>query len=333
MRLGKTGIISDKNGFGALPIQRISEKEAVYLLQKALANGITFFDTSRVYTDSEEKMGKAFAGRRGEVAIATKSMAKTGEKFTEDLETSLRTLGCDYVDIMQFHNLETCPEPGDGSGLYEAAEKAKAEGKILHIGITNHRMAVAERAIETGLYETLQFPFSYLASQRDIDLVKKCEEADMGFIAMKAMSGGLIKNSAAAYAFTAQFENVLPIWGIQRESELDEFISYMKNPPAMTDEICSVIEADRTELAGEFCRSCGYCMPCPAGIQIFNCARTSLLLRRMPPEQWLSPQWQAEMEKINDCTGCGRCKTRCPYGLDIPNLLRKNYEDYRTFLK
>ncbi|MGE4484012.1 MAG: aldo/keto reductase, partial [Oscillospiraceae bacterium] len=241
MRLGKSGIVTNKNGFGALPIQRISENEAVYLLQKARDNGITFFDTSRAYTDSEEKMGRAFRGARGKVVIATKSQAKTGEAFTRDLETSLKTLDTDYIDIMQFHNLPFCPKPGDGTGLFEAMLKARDGGKVLHIGITNHRFPVAEEAIVSDLYETLQFPFSYLAAEKDIALVRACEKADMGFIAMKSLSGGLIKNSAAAYAFAAQFNNVLPIWGIQRESELDEFISYMYNPPELTDEIKTVI--------------------------------------------------------------------------------------------
>jgi len=189
MRLGKTGIISDKNGFGALPIQRIPMDDAVRLLRRALACGITFYDTSRVYSDSEEKLGRAFAGQWDTVTIATKSMSKTGEDFEKSLDESLKALGTDHVDLMQFHNPEVCPLPGDGSGLWEAAEKAKQAGKILHIGITNHRLAVAERAIDSGLFETLQFPFSYLASEKDLELVEKCRRADMGFIGMKSLSG------------------------------------------------------------------------------------------------------------------------------------------------
>ena len=209
---------------------------------------------------------------------------------------------------------------------------AKAQGKIRHIGITNHRLAVAEEAIESGLYETLQFPFCYLATDKDIALVEKCKKADMGFIAMKALSGGLITNSAAAYAFEAQYENVLPIWGVQREKELDEFISYIDNPPTMTDEIRALIENDRKELAGDFCRGCGYCMPCPAGIEINNCARMSLLLRRSPSALQLTPEVQAKMKKIENCLHCNKCKSKCPYGLDTPALLAKNYEDYKQVL-
>lgn len=330
--LGKTGITVNKNGFCALPIQRISTGDAVKLARRAYDAGITFFDTARFYTDSEEKLGEAFDGMREKVYIATKTAATTAEEFWRDLENSLKNLRTEYIDIYQFHNPSFCPKPGDGTGLYEAMLEAKAQGKIRHIGITNHRLAVAEEAIASGLYETLQFPFCYLANERDLALVQMCKEAGMGFIAMKALSGGLITNSAAAYAFEAQYENVLPIWGVQREHELEEFISYIDNPPMMTEEIAALIAHDREELSGEFCRGCGYCMPCPAGIEINNCARMSLMLRRAPSDAQLTPEMQEKMKKIENCLHCGKCKSKCPYGLDTPTLLAKNYEDYKRVL-
>ena len=330
--LGKTGITTNKNAFGALPIQRISEEDAVYLLRKAYDNGITFFDTARWYTDSEHKVGLAFEGMRDRIYIATKTGAQNAEQFWKDLETSLEELKTDHIDIYQFHNPAFCPKPGDESGLYDAALKAKEQGRIRHIGITNHRLAIAHEAIDSGLYETLQFPFCYLATDKDIELVEKCRQADMGFIAMKALSGGLITNSAAAYAFLAQYDNVLPIWGVQRESELDEFLSYNEDPPAMTEEIEAVIRHDREELLGDFCRGCGYCMPCPAGIEINTCARMSLLLRRSPSAGHLSPEGQAKMMKIENCIHCNQCKSKCPYGLDTPALLQKNLEDYKKVI-
>ncbi len=332
VRLGSTGIVVNKNGFGALPMQRVSMEEAVKLVRRAFEGGITFFDTARYYTDSEEKLGEALEGIRDKVYIATKTGASTGEALKKELETSLKNLRTDHIDIYQFHNPAVCPKPGDGSGLYEAMEEAKAQGMVRHIGITNHRLAVAHEAIDSGLYETLQFPFCYLADEKDVELVEKCKKADMGFIAMKALSGGLITNSRAAYAFEAQFDNVLPIWGVQRQTELEEFLSYIKNPPAMTDEIKALIEADKKELAGDFCRGCGYCMPCPVGIEINNCARMSLLLRRSPSAAQLTPEAQEKMMKIKECLHCGRCKSKCPYGLDTPALLEKNLKDYEEIL-
>lgn len=329
--LGNTGITVNKNGFGALPIQRISEEKAVYLLQKAYAHGINFYDTARFYTDSEEKIGAAFEGMRDKIYIASKTMTTKVDEFWEQLETTLKNLRTDYLDIYQFHNPAFCPKPGDGTGLYEAMLEAKEQGKIRHIGITNHRLAVAEEAIESGLYETLQFPFSYLSSEKELALVEKCKKAGMGFIAMKALAGGLINNSKAAYAFMLQHDTALPIWGIQRERELDEFLSYQENEPVM-EEVQPVIEADLKELQGEFCRGCGYCMPCPVGIEINNCARMSLMIRRAPSEAQLTEEMQAKMKKIEECLHCGKCAAKCPFGLDTPTLLEKNYQDYKEIL-
>ena len=330
--LGKTKITVNKNGFGALPVQRVSVEEAGTLLKKAFNHGITFFDTARAYSDSEEKLGLAFEGIREKIYIATKTAADTAEGFRRDLEESLRLLKTDYIDLYQVHNPAVCPKPGDGSSLYEAMLEARERGTVRHIGITNHRLHVAAEAVESGLYETLQFPFSYLASEKELELVEACKAADMGFIAMKALSGGLITNSAAAYAYLAKFDNVLPIWGIQREHELDEFLSYIDNPPVMTEELEAVIEHDRKELLGEFCRGCGYCMPCPAEIEINTCARMSLLIRRSPSAGHLTEASQNMMMKIKDCLHCGQCSSKCPYGLDTPALLERNLKDYEEIL-
>ena len=332
--LGKTGLKVNKNAFGALPIQRISKEDAVALLQKAFQNGINYFDTARAYSDSEEKMGAALHEVRDQIIISTKTAAQNGEDLRKDLEMSLEKLQTDYIDLYQFHNPAFCPKPGDGSGLYEAALEAKEQGKIRHIGITNHRIAVAKEAVLSGLYETLQFPFSYLASEEEVELVELCRQKEVGFIAMKGLAGGLIHNSASAYAFMCQpqFAHVEPIWGIQREWELDEFLSYQEQAPELNEALLAEIQKDKDQLAGEFCRGCGYCMPCPAGIEINNCARMSLMLRRAPQEAWLSEEWQEKMKKIENCLHCGSCMKKCPYGLNTPELLKRNYEDYKTFL-
>lgn len=332
MTLGKTGITVNKNGFGALPIQRITKAEAAFLLNKAYDNGIIFFDTARFYTDSEEKIGYALSGVREKIYIATKTMSLSAGEFWEQLRISLESLQTDYIDIHQFHNPAFCPKPGDGSGLYEAMLEARAQGRIRHIGITNHRLHVAIEAAESGLYETIQYPFSYLATDRDIGLVKLCRDKGIGLIAMKALSGGLITNSAAAYAFMSQYDNVLPIWGVQRETELDEFISYIENPPKYDAAVSELIEKDKKTLGSAFCRGCGYCLPCPKDIDIPTCARMSLLLRRAPAGVYLTEEHQGKMARIEECLHCGHCKNHCPYGLDTPALLIENLRDYKTFV-
>lgn len=331
IKLGNTGIESPQNAFGALPIQRVSTEEAIRILRRAYDGGMTFFDTARAYSDSEVKLGLAFEGMRDKINIASKTMAQTPEKFEEDLNTSLNNLKTDYLDVYQLHCVKQCYAPGDGTGMYEAMEKAKKEGKIRHIGITAHKIGIAEEIVKSGLYETLQFPFSYLASDRDIALVKACKEAGMGFIAMKGLSGGLLNNADACMAFMSQYQ-VLPIWGIQRMSELEEWLAYFQKEIVYSDEIREFIENDRKQLMGEFCRGCGYCAPCTVGIVINQCARMSQMIRRAPSKAWLTEQWQTEMAKIPNCIDCGACMKRCPYELNIPELLRKNYEDYCNIL-
>lgn len=330
--LGSTGITVPQNAFGALPIQRVSTEMAVKLLRRAYEGGMRFFDTARAYSDSEVKVGEAFDGMREKVFIATKTGAKTPEEVRSQLEISLKNLRTDYIDIYQFHCADQCYRPGDGTGMYECMEELKKEGKIRHIGITAHKLYIAEEAIESGLYETLQYPFSYLSSEKEFALVKKCKEANMGFIAMKGLAGGLINRSEAAMAFMTQFDNVLPIWGIQKEKELEEWLAFMEETPAMTEELRTYIEKEQKELTGEFCRGCGYCMPCPAGIMINQCARMSLMLRRAPSKAWLTPEMQAEMKKIEGCLHCNQCMSKCPYELNTPELLQKNYEDYKKVL-
>ena len=330
--LGSTGITVPQNAFGALPIQRVSMEMAVKLLRRAYEGGMRFFDTARAYSDSEVKVGEAFDGMREKVFIATKTGAKTPEEVRAQVETSLKNLRTDYIDIYQFHCADQCYRPGDGTGMYECMEELKKEGKIRHIGITAHKLYIAEEAVESGLYETLQYPFSYLSSEKEIALVKKCKEANMGFIAMKGLAGGLINCSEAAMAFMSQFDNALPIWGIQKEKELEEWLSYMAETPTMNEELTAYIEKEQKELTGEFCRGCGYCMPCPAGIMINQCARMSLMLRRAPSKAWLTPEMQAEMKKIEGCLHCNQCMSKCPYELNTPELLQKNYEDYKKVL-
>ena len=330
--LGKTGITVVQNAFGALPIQRVSMEEAVKLLRRAYDGGMRYFDTARAYSDSEEKLGAAFDGMRDKVFIATKTAAKTPEGFWRDLETSLKNLRTDYIDVYQFHCVQQCYRPGDGTGMYECMLEAKKQGKIRHIGVTAHKIGIAKECAESGLYETMQFPFSYLSGKQELELVEICQKQNMGFICMKALAGGLINNSRVAMAYMTQFDNVLPIWGIQKESELEEWLSYMQDTPEMDEEIRAFIDKEQKELSGDFCRGCGYCMPCPQGITINQCARMSLMLRRAPSKEWLSEYWQKEMAKIETCLHCNACASKCPYELNTPELLQKNLEDYKKVL-
>ena len=332
IRLGRTNLTVTRTAFGVLPLQRAPLPEATRIFQRAYDAGITFYDTARAYTDSEEKIGHALGGVRDKIVIATKSGATTKAGVLADLQTSLRNLRTDYVDILQLHNPAALPDPADPDSAYAALREARDQGMIRFLGITNHSLSLAVAAAESGLFDTVQFPLSYLSSAEDLGLIDCCSAHDVGLIAMKALAGGLITNARPAFAFLRQYANVVPIWGFQRMAELEEMLALDADPPALDDALQAIIARDRRELGGDFCRACGYCLPCPAEIPIPMAARMGLLLRRMPYQQFMSDHWQATMARINDCRNCGNCTSHCPYGLDTPAVLRKALGEYEAFV-
>lgn len=331
--LGKTNLMVSASSFGVLPIQRVSFDEAKLLLRKAYDNGINFFDTANAYSDSEEKIGYALSDIRKNIIISTKSGAENKKTLLQHIELSLKRMKTDYIDILQLHNPATLPNPDDNDSLYRGLLEAQRKGYIRFIGVTNHRLKVAEEAILLDKYDTIQFPFSSLASDDEIALTKLAQQHNVGFIAMKGLAGGLITNANTTFSFIKQYKNVVPIWGIQRESELDEFIEMEKNPPIYNDNMKDLIQKDKEELIGNFCRGCGYCLPCPSNINIPTVARMILLLRRSPYKPLLEENNRKEMMKVNNCIKCGACAKRCPYGLNTPKLIQDNLTDYIQFQK
>jgi len=333
MRLGRTGLLVSRCGFGALPIQRLEQAPAVDLLRHAYDQGVDFFDTARGYTDSETKIGIALSSVRKNIVLATKTPAKTRQGVQADLEKSLAELQTDTIDVYQLHNPAEIPDPNDPDSSYAALAEAKQKGQIRFIGLTNHRLATALEAARSGLFDTIQFPLSLLSSAEDLELISVCRQHDVGVIAMKALSGGLLTHIPSAFAFLRQFPEVLPIWGMQRESELDEFLQLEQNLPVLDDAMQAIIERERSELAGAFCRGCGYCLPCPVGIPIPMAARMTLLLTRSPAAKFLEPEWQAKMDLIDQCLHCGHCSSHCPYQLDTVALLQQNLNAYREIIR
>lgn len=329
--LGKSGLVVTKPALGCLPVQRCDDETAVKLLRAAYDGGIRYYDTANSYTDSEKKIGLALADVRDDIIISTKSAARDKQGVLAHIENSLKMMKTDHIDLFQFHLVPDMPDPNDPDGAYAGALEAKERGWIDHIGVTAHSIDVAEQCADSGYFETVQFPFSYISSDRDIALAERCRKNNVGFIAMKGLAGGLLTNARACTAFMDQYDNVAPIWGVQTLDELKQWLDAAEEGVVLDDELRAVIAKDRQELAGTFCRSCGYCMPCPVGIDIRQCARMNMLIRRSPWRPYFTPEWQAKMEQINDCIGCRSCAGKCPYQLDTPNLLKYMLKDYREF--
>jgi len=298
------------------------------LLRRAYEGGVTVYDTANGYTTSEERIGIALGGVRANVVLCTKSGAQKPSDLTAHLENSLKMMRTDYIDVFQFHNPASVPLPGGEDGLYDALLAAKAQGKVRFIGISSHKREVAEKAVTSDLYDVLQYPFSYLSTDAEMAVAELCRTHNVGILGMKALCGGILTNARAAFAFLRKYENIIPIWGMQEIPQLEELLSYEDNPPAWDDDLQAVIDADRAELSGAFCRACGYCLPCPANIPIPMAARMTFLLGRMRKDVLQSEDWQANMRRIDDCADCGHCKANCPYELDVPALLRQHRDDY-----
>jgi aryl-alcohol dehydrogenase-like predicted oxidoreductase len=325
---GQTGLSVSRTGFGCIPIQRIPFGESTRILQYAYENGVTLYDTANAYTTSEERIGIALGHVRRHIVLCTKTFAGTVESVTANIDNSLRMMKTDYIDVLQIHNPSPVPRPGGEDGVYDCLLKAKTQGKIRHIGITAHGINNAKEAVKSGLYATLQYPFSYLSSEDELALIGLCETHNVGILAMKGLCGGLITNAKAAFAFLRQYGNVIPIWGIEKMREMEEFIALEENPPAFGEDMRHTVEADRKELSGNFCRGCGYCLPCPAEIPIPMAARITFLLNRAVREHFTTEGWRENMRRIDGCTACGHCAANCPYGIDTPALLREQQKGY-----
>jgi predicted aldo/keto reductase-like oxidoreductase len=333
VRLGKTGLTVNKIGFGGIPIQRLTDAEAVNVVGRCIELGVNFIDTANGYSTSEERIGKAVKGRRHDVFIATKTGARTKEGIEETLELSLKRLGTDYLDLYQFHGVsdmatvEKILDPENG--LYRVFEAARQAGKIRHIGITSHQIDVAKAEIKTGKFETVMFPFNFITCEPAAELLPLCKEHDVGFIDMKPMGGGLLENAAVAFKYLFQFPQIVIIPGIQDVREIEEIMALYEGPHEMTTAERAEMQRLTAELGTRFCRRCEYCQPCQQEIPISMVMSFPTFVKRLPPDWYLkSPFIPGAMEKAATCVECGECEARCPYNLPIREMIKESYDLY-----
>lgn len=328
-KLGKTGLTISRMGFGGIPIQRIDAEGTRKLLHEMADKGINYIDTARGYTVSEEYLGYAMEGIRDKFVVATKSMARTKEAMAADIETSLRDLRTDHIELYQVHNpsMEQLDQVTGKDGALEALMEAREAGKIGHIGLTCHSVQVFERALELEWVETIMFPYNIVENQGE-DLIRKCTEKNVGFIAMKPLAGGAIEDASLALRYICANKNVtVVIPGMAEAGELDENIQACEDEKSLTEEELKKIEDVKKQLGTDFCRRCNYCAPCTVGINIPSVFLFAGYLQRYNLADWAKDRYSTLAVKASACVGCGECEKRCPYHLPIREKLKKCAED------
>ncbi len=323
--LGKTGLKISRLGFGGIPIQRIDREGTKRLVEEMARLGINYIDTARAYTVSEEYLGYALQGLRDKFVLATKSYSRTKEEMARDIDISLKNLGTDYIDLYQIHNptaqeLEFVQQPG---GALEALQEAKRTGKIGHIGVTLHSVDLFRQAVEFDWVETIMFPYNIVETQGK-DLIARCAQRNIGFIAMKPLAGGAIDNAPLALRFICADPNVtVVIPGVAELSELTQNLAAVEDTAPLTAQEGEAMEAIRKSLGTQFCRRCNYCAPCTAGIPISAVFLMEGYLNRYGLKEWALQRYEALPKHASDCVDCGVCETRCPYNLPIRQMLQK----------
>jgi len=333
--LGKTGLVVSAVGFGGIPIIRLNFDEAAQVLRHAVDRGITFFDTANRYVDSEEKMGRAFAGIRDKVVIATKTGQRLAGPAMEELELSLKRLGTDHIDLYQPHQVSK-PEELDvllgPGGAMEALTRAQRQGKIRCLGITSHSLEMARKLVATGLFATLQFPYNLIETEAMTDLFPEAKAAGMGILVMKPFAGGMIDDGDLALRFLRRNPDLLVLPGCDTVEQVDQAADLFLQPSVWTAADENKAEAYRRELGTRFCRRCEYCQPCPQGVRITYAMMYKVVARRMSPAKAVAFSGET-METVRQCIDCGECATRCPYNLPIPEMLREYlalYDSHRA---
>ena len=332
VRLGRTEMMVSRLGFGGIPIQRVSEDEAVAVVRRCLELGINFIDTANAYTTSEERIGKAISGRREGLILATKSQSRSRNGVERHLKLSLQNLGVESIDLYQFHGINDFKDLDrvlDPNGPLVLLEEAKNAGQIKHIGITSHQIDVAKEAVKSDRFETIMFPFNFVTCEPAEELLPLAREHDVGFIAMKPMAGGMLDNVTLAFKYLLQFPDVVPVVGIEKVREIEEIVRVLDGAWPMTEAEQHEIQMLREELGTRFCRRCDYCQPCTEEIPISTVMVSQSFARRMPPER-IFTGWIAEaLEKAASCTECGECEERCPYHLPIREVIADRAQWYQ----
>ena len=337
IRLGKTDLMASAVGFGGIPIIPLSKNEAVSVVRYCFDIGINFFDSANMYLDSEEKIGAALAVIRDKVILATKTTERKAADATAHIDLSLKRLKTDRIDLYQLHNIsneETLDQVLAPGGAYESVDKAREKGKIRYIGFSSHSISIAIKALNTGLFQTLQFPFNFIEKDPLDELFPLARKLDVGIIAMKPLGGGLLERADLCFGFLQQYPYIVPIPGICSRREAEEIVGMYRDPCPLSNAQILEIEKISEALGKKFCHRCEYCMPCEQDVQIPSVLIYQAIVKRFSNEVAVAtPFVEKAMQSAQDCIGCGQCEEKCPYKLSIVDLISNNLALYREGLR
>ncbi len=330
VRLGRTELKVTRLGWGGIPIQRVSEEEAVSVVRAVAEMGVDLLDTARGYTNSERRIGLALQQIRRPVILSSKSPVRT-ERVYDQVHESLRQMGVKKIQIYHLHNVSK-PEDyakvmGPG-GAYEGLRRAQREGLIDHIGLTSHSLQVLEKVLEDDKFDVIMLCYSFLEPEAVEKIIPRALKQDVGVLAMKPFSGGVITEAGPALRFVLSTPGIVPIPGVETLPAARQNWEIFTRGGRLTEEDEARIKAVREEYSRQFCRRCDYCQPCTQEIPIQMAMGLKSVVKRFG-RNFQELAWAKTMiEKARTCTECGECLPRCPYQLPIPEVIKKNLEWY-----
>lgn len=334
--IGSTGLEVNVLGIGGIPLTHLTKPEAVAVVRAALDDGIEVIETARGYEDAEEKTGEAIKGWREQCRLISKYGAAGKQRMAEAIDTSLRMLQTDYIDIYQIHGLgsvEALERMRQEDGALAALKEAQQAGKIGHIGFSTHSLDTGVEAIKSGEFSCVQLPFNFIEDEALEELVPACQEHNVGIISMKPLGGGLIPHADLCLRWLMeQPVDLIPV-GMESVEEVEANVRTITDWQPLTDEERATLQDAADELGKRFCRKCNYCMPCPNHVPIGGLMLTELMYKRNGPEEMLQYNCLESLARVEDCVECQQCVEKCPYDLPIPEIIREFADRYIPILE
>jgi predicted aldo/keto reductase-like oxidoreductase len=335
-RLGRTDIEVSRIGIGGIPIQRPPEEKAIEVIKHALDLGINLIDTSLAYGTSEERIGKAILGRREEITLITKTWTTDRNEAMMNLESSLKNFHTKYIDVWELHNVSTMEKYqailAEGGSL-EAVKEARETGKTKFIGISSHNIEIMKSALESEIFDVILFPFNFVNNEAANTLVPMAKKLDIGFTAMKPFAGGRLRDANLVMKYLLQFDNVIPVPGVEKKEEVEELVDIVEGRTELTKDDENKIENIKKELGTHFCQYCGYCMPtCPQELYIPVVINLRISWELWPQETF-KERYEDLIKTAKTCTECGICEEKCPYSLPIREKIQEGIEFYESIVK